>query len=225
MAFKMLPVLLFSLFTFTFTLAVPTQEACSLLAAYTQNQLTNISPLLEYAANSLEASNENENGNEARGLISRRQSIKSPEITNYLNTLSDALTQIGIATGEASNQFLEEITQACRDGANSRKRDNVGEHEGDEEADQEADQEVGHDKPQGSLVQQVYASISVVINYSRRHHDGLDRLLGGLLDSVGNLLEELLDAVGDLVSFHFLLRRSRLSVSLLTGAVQLDGLL
>jgi hypothetical protein len=224
MAFKMLPVLLFSLFTFTFTLAVPTQEACSLLAAYTQNQLTNISPLLEYAANSLEASNENENGNEARGLISPRQSIKSPEITNYLNTLSDALTQIGIATGEASNQFLEEITQACRDGANSRKRNEVSEHEGDEEADQEVDQEVGQDKRQGSLVQQVYASISVVINYSR-NHDGLDGLLGGLLDSVDNLLEELLDAVGDLVSFHFLLRCSRLSVSLLTGAVQLDGLL
>ncbi|KAL4860485.1 hypothetical protein BDV12DRAFT_205003 [Aspergillus spectabilis] len=140
MAFKMLPVLLLSLFTFTLA-----------------NQLTNISPLLEYAANSLEASNEN--GNEPRDrALSTRQS-KSPEITNYLNALSDALTQIGIATGEASNQFLEEITQACHDGADSRKRSEGGDHEVDEEADQEVDQEVGQDKPQGSLVQQVYASI------------------------------------------------------------------
>ncbi|KAL3446085.1 hypothetical protein BJX65DRAFT_309324 [Aspergillus insuetus] len=184
MSLKMLSILLLSLFTFT--LAVPTQEACSLLAAYTQNQLTNISPLLEYAANSLEISNENE----ARSLIITRQT-KSPEITNYLNALSDALTQIGIATGEASNQFLTEITQACRDGASSRKRNENGEHE--------VSQEVGQDKPQASLVQQVYASISVVINYSRRHHDGLVGLLGGLLDSVGNLLEEVLDAVGDLL--------------------------
>ncbi|KAL3485354.1 hypothetical protein BJX62DRAFT_243001 [Aspergillus germanicus] len=196
MPFKMIPILLLSLFTFTFTLAVPTQEACSLLAAYTQNQLTNISPLLQYAANSLEASNEN--GKETRDIVRPRQS-KSPEITNYLNALSDALTQIGIATGEASNQFLEEITEACRDDADSRKRSEGGEHEDDEEADQEVDQEVGQDKPHASLVQQVYASISVVINYSRRHHDGLDGLLGGLLDSVGSLLEEVLDAVGDLL--------------------------
>ncbi|KAL2785598.1 hypothetical protein BJX66DRAFT_342969 [Aspergillus keveii] len=197
MAFKMLLMLLLSLFTFTFTLAVPTQQACSLLAAYTQNQLTNISPLLEYAANSLEASNEN--GNEPRDRAWSTRQSKSPEITNYLNALSDALTQIGIATGEASNQFLEEITQACRDGAESRKRSEGGEHEVDQEVDAEVDQEVGQDKPRASLVQQVYASISVVINYSRRHHDDLDGLLGGLLDSVGSFLEEVLDAVGDLL--------------------------
>jgi hypothetical protein len=191
MAIKMLSILFLSLFTFT--LAVPSQEACVLLAAYTQNQLTNIFPLLQYTASSLEASNE------PRDLISPRQS-KSQELTNYLNALSDALTQIGIATGSASEQFLSEITQACGDSASTQRSERV-------------DLEVRQDK--APLVHQVYASLSVVINYSRRHHDGLAGLLGGLLDSVGNLLGELLDAVGDLVRFYSLLR---LLGCVLTGA-------
>ncbi|KAJ0420262.1 hypothetical protein BJY00DRAFT_313201 [Aspergillus carlsbadensis] len=173
----MLTLLFLPLSLFTFTLAVPSHEACGLLADYTQNQLTNISPLLQYTATSLESSNE------PRDLLSARQS-KSPEVTNYLNALSDALAQIGFATGSSSDQFRSEITQACGDDA-SRKRSEF------------VDLEVRQDT--APLLHQVYSSLSVVVDYSRRHRDGLDGLLGGLLDSVGDLLEGVLDAVGDLL--------------------------
>ncbi|KAL4867235.1 hypothetical protein BDV12DRAFT_198444 [Aspergillus spectabilis] len=176
----MLPILVLSLFTFKFTLAVPSDEACSLLADYTQSQLRNISPLLEYSANTLETTPEFR----ARDIIATRQST-SPQTTNYLNAVSDALSQIGVATGSSSDQFRTELTQACGEGRTNKRSEVV---------------ELEVRQSNAPLLRQVYGSLSNVARYSRYDYDdSLDDLLGGLLDAIGDLLEEILDAVDGLL--------------------------
>lgn len=169
------------LFLFSFTLAAPSDEACDLIATYTQNQLSNISPLLAYSANSLENSG--------------TQSNARTSTTNYLNAAADALSQIDTATGPSSDQFRREITQACRQGSgNSKmKKDNVY---------------LAARRDDAVLVRQVYGSLAEVSRQSPHGEtDGLGGILDGLLGTVGNILDELLKAVDNLVCFTPLLMR------------------
>ncbi|KAL3479608.1 hypothetical protein BJX99DRAFT_66612 [Aspergillus californicus] len=94
------------LFLFGLSLAAPSEEECDLIATYTQNQLSNIAPLLAYSANSLENSG--------------TQSA-STSTANYLNAAADALSQIDTATGPSADQFRREITEACRQGGGNSK--------------------------------------------------------------------------------------------------------
>jgi hypothetical protein len=98
----MLTILFLSLFSFT--LAVPSQEECDLLADYAQPQLSSISPFLQYTADSIEIYNND--------LVNAGQD-EDPEVTSYLDALSNLLTQIDLATGSSSDPFRAELTQNC----------------------------------------------------------------------------------------------------------------
>ncbi|KAL2833866.1 hypothetical protein BDW59DRAFT_156667 [Aspergillus cavernicola] len=159
--------LLFSVFSYT--LAAPSSDFCDLIATYAQNQLTNISPLLEHTANSLDSTD------------------TRTSVNNYLNSVSDALTQIHGATGSSADQFRREITQGCAADATSSKvkKDDNG---------------IVSIRTDASLVRQVYAALADVSRQSRSGgDDGLGGLLDGLLGTMGELLEEILEAVDNLL--------------------------
>ncbi|KAL2824181.1 hypothetical protein BJY01DRAFT_167844 [Aspergillus pseudoustus] len=100
MVFKMLSILLLSLFTFALAAAPSAQDICSVEADNAQNQLRIVAPVLQYAATTFE---------NARS----EQGDSSPQVTNYLNAIADALAQINLATGSSSDQFRSEVTRAC----------------------------------------------------------------------------------------------------------------